>query len=129
MEQEHKRRVRYAGTHPRIPGKIQGTQPGKVPGRRGENPAKRKNPCRDPHSHSGRRNPESLQIHPGQTGYDATLGYGGHTRRMLEQLQGQGHLYATDVDPVESEKTRAPLGSTGLRPRDPDHPPHEFCQT
>ena len=38
-----------------------------------------------------------LQIQPGQTGYDATLGYGGHTRRMLEALQGQGHLYATDV--------------------------------
>ena len=31
---------------------------------------------------------EFLQIQPGQIGYDATLGYGGHTRRMLEQLQG-----------------------------------------
>ena len=59
---------------------------------------------------------EVLQIQPGQTGYDATLGYGGHTRRMLAQLQGQGHLYATDVDPIEMEKTRARLASAGFGP-------------
>ena len=57
-----------------------------------------------------------LQIQPGMTGYDATLGYGGHTRKMLERLQGQGHLYATDVDPVESEKTRARLAELGYGP-------------
>ena len=35
-----------------------------------------------------------LQIKPGQTGFDATLGYGGHTKAMLECLRGQGHMYA-----------------------------------
>lgn len=30
-----------------------------------------------------------LQIKPGQTGFDATLGYGGHTKAMLKQLQGR----------------------------------------
>ena len=55
-----------------------------------------------------------LQIQPGQVGYDATLGYGGHTRRMLECLQGQGHMYATDVDPIESEKTKARLAALGF---------------
>ena len=54
-----------------------------------------------------------LQIRPGQTGFDATLGYGGHTRAMLEQLQGKGHLHATDVDPIESEKTRKRLLDAG----------------
>lgn len=54
-----------------------------------------------------------LQIQPGQIGYDATLGYGGHTRRMLECLKGEGHLYATDVDPIESEKTRTRLAALG----------------
>ena len=57
-----------------------------------------------------------LQIQPGQVGYDATLGYGGHSRKMLECLQGQGHLYATDVDPIESEKTRARLEALGYGP-------------
>ena len=54
-----------------------------------------------------------LQIRPGQTGFDATLGYGGHSRAMLEQLQGQGHLHATDVDPIESEKTKQRLLDAG----------------
>ena len=47
-----------------------------------------------------------LDIKPGQTGFDATLGYGGHTRAMLEKLEGQGHMFATDVDPIESEKDK-----------------------
>lgn len=48
-----------------------------------------------------------LDIKPGQTGFDATLGYGGHTKAMLEKLEGRGHMYATDVDPIESEKTKS----------------------
>ncbi len=47
-----------------------------------------------------------LNIQPGETGFDATLGYGGHTKAMLQQLQGKGHMYATDVDPIESAKTK-----------------------
>jgi 16S rRNA (cytosine1402-N4)-methyltransferase len=44
---------------------------------------------------------------------DATLGYGGHTKAMLEQLKGKGHLYATDVDPIESDKTTERLTKAG----------------
>jgi 16S rRNA (cytosine1402-N4)-methyltransferase len=54
-----------------------------------------------------------LEIKPGQTGLDATLGYGGHTRAMLERLEGQGHIYALDVDPIESEKTKKRLNDAG----------------
>ncbi len=54
-----------------------------------------------------------LQIQPGQNGLDATLGYGGHTRRMLEQLQGTGHICALDVDPIEIEKTKERLKQAG----------------
>ena len=54
-----------------------------------------------------------LQIQPGDRGLDATLGYGGHTAKMLECLQGQGHICALDVDPVEMEKTRARLAAMG----------------
>lgn len=57
---------------------------------------------------------EVLQIKPGETGYDATLGYGGHTRKMLEQLKGEGHMFATDVDPIESVKTKKRLEEAGF---------------
>ena len=55
-----------------------------------------------------------LEIKPGQVGFDATLGYGGHTKAMLECLKGQGHMYATDVDPEESAKTRKRLAEQGF---------------
>ena len=54
-----------------------------------------------------------LQIKPGQRGLDATLGYGGHTQEMLKCLKGQGHLYALDVDPIESAKTKERLERLG----------------
>ena len=117
MEQEHRRRPRYKGTHPRtFQEKYKEHDPEKYRAdvekiiESGKTPA-------------GMHIPilvdeilEVLQIRPGQVGYDATLGYGGHTRRMLEQLQGQGHLYATDVDAAEMEKTRARLEKLGYGP-------------
>ena len=56
---------------------------------------------------------EILKIKPGETGLDATLGYGGHTQEMLKLLEGKGKLYATDVDAAESEKTKKRLESLG----------------
>ena len=117
MEQEHRRRPRYKGTHPRtFQEKYKEHDPEKYRAdvekiiESGKTPA-------------GMHIPilvdeilEVLQIRPGQVGYDATLGYGGHTRRMLEQLQGQGHLYATDVDAAEMEKTRSRLAAAGYGP-------------
>ncbi len=47
-------------------------------------------------------------------GFDATLGYGGHTRAMLECLKGQGHIWATDVDPEESAKTKNVWRNSGI---------------
>ena len=55
-----------------------------------------------------------LQIKPGETGFDATLGYGGHTKAMMECLKGEGHMYATDVDPEESAKTKKRLAEQGF---------------
>ena len=57
-----------------------------------------------------------LQIKPGQKGLDATLGYGGHTLEMLKCLKGEGHIYALDVDPIESAKTRERLAGLGYGP-------------
>jgi len=117
MEQEHKRRVRYKGTHPRsYKEKYKELNPEKYQ----EDVAKimqgGKTPAGMHISIMVDEILEFLQIQPGQIGLDATLGYGGHSRRMLEQLQGQGHLYATDVDPIESEKTRARLEALGFGP-------------
>ena len=117
MEQEHRRRPRYKGTHPRtFQEKYKEHDPEKYRAdvekiiESGKTPA-------------GMHIPilvdeilEVLQIRPGQVGYDATLGYGGHTRRMLEHLQGQGHLYATDGDAAEMEKTRPRLAAAGYGP-------------
>ena len=57
---------------------------------------------------------EFLNIQSGQRGADCTLGYGGHTKAMLEQLNGKGHLTALDVDPIESEKTKKRLREQGF---------------
>lgn len=40
---------------------------------------------------------------------DCTLGYGGHTLKMLEKLNHTGHMYALDIDPIESVKTKERL--------------------
>ncbi|AIO17988.1 Ribosomal RNA small subunit methyltransferase H [Candidatus Izimaplasma bacterium HR1] len=57
---------------------------------------------------------EFLDIKPGQIGLDATLGYGGHTKEMLKCLEGEGHIYALDIDPVELPKTKARLEKLGF---------------
>lgn len=114
MEQEHKRRVRYKGTHPRtFQEKYKEHDPEKYQQDVEKIIQSGKTPAGMHISIMVNEILEFLQIQPGQIGLDATLGYGGHTRRMLECLHGQGHMYATDVDPIESEKTRARLAALG----------------
>ena len=115
QEEPHKRRVRYKGKYPRnykekykelIPEKYQDTIEKVI--RKGSTPA-------GMHiSIMVREIIDFLQIKPEQTGFDATLGYGGHTKAMLECLKGQGHMYATDVDPIESAKTKKRLADAGF---------------
>ncbi len=54
-----------------------------------------------------------LDIKPGERGLDCTLGYGGHTEKMLEKLGGEGHLVSLDVDTEESAKTLKRLRDKG----------------
>ena len=116
MEQ-HKRRVRYKGTHPRhFSEKYKELNPEKYQEDVQKIISQGKTPAGMHISICVNEILDILQIQPGQVGLDATLGYGGHTRRMLECLQGQGHLYATDVDPIESEKTRKRLADLGYGP-------------
>ena len=111
----HKRRVRYKGTHPRrFEEKYKELNPEKY----GDDVQKIIGSGKTP---AGMHIPimvteilEFLDIKPGQTGLDCTLGYGGHTTKMLEKLEGRGHLYALDVDPIESEKTVSRLREKGF---------------
>lgn len=56
---------------------------------------------------------EALKLQPGMTGVDATLGYGGHAVRILEQISPVGKLIGLDVDPLELPKTAARLRGLG----------------
>jgi len=113
----HKRRARYQGTHPKsFKGKYKELEPEKY----GETIAKI---IQKGHTPAGMHISicvdeilEILQITPGQAGLDATLGYGGHTLEMLKRLEGSGHLYALDVDPIELVKTKNRLQKLGYGP-------------
>lgn len=113
-QQEHKRRIRYKGTHPRkFEEKYKELDPEKYKDDVEKIIKSGKTPAGMHISICVNEILDFLQIKPGQVGYDATLGYGGHTQKMLECLDGRGHIYATDVDPIESEKTKARLASLG----------------
>lgn len=110
----HKRRVRYKGKYPRnYHEKYKELQPEKYKDTIEHVINKGNTPAGMHISIMVNEILEFLNIQPGETGFDATLGYGGHTRAMLEKLNGSGHIYATDVDPVESDKTRKRLEDLG----------------
>jgi len=50
---------------------------------------------------------------PGETAVDCTLGYGGHSRILVEALQPGGKLYGLDVDPIEQPRTERRLRAAG----------------
>lgn len=117
QEQPHKRRVRYKGTHPRTyKEKYKELQPEKYADTIEKVIRKGSTPAGMHISICVQEILDFLQIQPGQTGLDATLGYGGHSSKMLEQLQNQGHLYALDVDPIEMKKTKERLAGMGFGP-------------
>jgi len=113
-EKIHKRRVHYSGTHPkRFEEKYKEHDPEKYADTIEKVISKGSTPAGMHISICVNEILDFLQIQPGQQGLDATLGYGGHTRRMLEKLQGKGHMYALDVDPIEIVKTKQRLADAG----------------
>ncbi|HAB59278.1 MAG TPA: 16S rRNA (cytosine(1402)-N(4))-methyltransferase [Lachnospiraceae bacterium] len=114
QDQQHKRRVRYKGTHPRsYKEKYKEHQPEKYKDTIEKVISKGSTPAGMHISICVNEILEFLQIKPGQIGLDATLGYGGHTSHMLKCLEGKGHIYGLDVDPIESAKTKERLESQG----------------
>lgn len=116
-QQKHQRRVRYKGTHPRnFKEKYKELQPEKYADTVAKIIQKGNTPAGMHISICVKEILEFLQIRPGQTGLDATLGYGGHTAAMLKCLESKGHLYALDADPIELSKTRERLQRLGYGP-------------
>lgn len=113
-EQKHQRRIRYKGTHPQtFEAKYKELNPEKYPEtiekvmQKGNTPAGMHRPiCVDEIL-------RVLHIAPGETGLDATLGYGGHTTAMLECLDHSGRLFAIDQDPIELPRTQQRLANLG----------------
>ena len=113
----HKRRIHYSGTHPkRFEEKYKELNPEKYAEEIEHVKGRGATPAGMHISIMVKEILDFLEIQPGQVGLDATLGYGGHTGHMLEKLQGRGHIYALDVDPIESEKTRKRLADRGYGP-------------
>lgn len=114
-QQTHKRRVRYKGTHPRnYKEKYKELNPEKYADTIEKVIQKGGTPAGMHISICVNEILDFLQIKPGQKGLDATLGYGGHTQAMMKCLEGQGHMYALDVDPIESAKTKKRLENLGF---------------
>jgi 16S rRNA (cytosine1402-N4)-methyltransferase len=117
QEQKHQRRPRYKGTHPKaFKDKYKELQPELYADAVAKVIQKGNTPAGMHRSICVKEILDILQITPGQTGLDATLGYGGHTLEMLKCLDSKGHLYATDVDPIELPKTRERLERLGYGP-------------
>ena len=113
--QPHTRRVRYQGTHPRqFEEKYKELDPVRHAQEiqkvmdRGQTPAG---------MHRSICVKESLEIlnpQPGETGLDATLGFGGHTQEILPRLLPGGRLIGLDVDPLVLPRTEARLRRLGF---------------
>ncbi len=124
----HKRRVRYSGTHPRrFEEKYKEQNPEKYADTIEKVIKKGSTPAGMHISICVKEILDFLDIKPGMQGLDATLGYGGHTTEMLKKLEGQGHMYALDVDPIEDPKDKGTPKGTRLRRGDPYDKTDELC--
>ncbi|MDB6121193.1 MAG: rsmH 1 [Pedosphaera sp.] len=112
---QHKRRVRYRGTHPRrFAEKYKELNPERYAHdvqkviESGKTPAGSHRPI------CVREILEILAPKPGETAVDATLGYGGHASEIVRALQPGGRLVGLDADPIELPKTEARLSALGI---------------
>lgn len=114
-ENKHKRRVHYSGKYPRkFEEKYKELDPEKYADTVAHVISKGSTPAGMHISIMVKEILDFLKIQPGQQGLDCTLGYGGHTSRMLEQLRGDGCIYGLDIDPIESKKTVERLRKAGF---------------
>lgn len=109
------RRPRYQGTHPRrFEEKYKELAPERYADEQAKVAARGHTPAG---THRSIMVDEILRVldpRPGDVALDATLGYGGHAREILTQLQPGGRLVGLDVDPLELPRTEARLRALGF---------------
>jgi 16S rRNA (cytosine1402-N4)-methyltransferase len=114
---EHKRRHHYSGKYPRrFEEKYKELNPEKYGDTIAHVIAKGNTPAGMHIPICVREILDFLDVRPGQTGLDCTLGYGGHSLELLKKLGDSGHLFGLDVDPIESVRTRDRLAAEGFGP-------------
>lgn len=129
QEKVHKRRIHYSGHYPRhFAEKYKELNPEKYGEEIAHVRAKGNTPAGTHIPIMVEEILAILSIKPGERGFDATLGYGGHTMAMLEKLEGRGHLYGGDVDPIESAKTEARIRAKGYGPELWERRLMNFCE-
>ena len=119
MKEQHKRRVRYKGTHPRnFQEKYKELNPQKYSETVNRVISKGNTPAGMHRSIMVHEILDVLNIQSGEQGLDCTLGYGGHTLEMLKLLGHSGKMYALDIDTIEMQKTRVRLSEKGYGEED-----------
>ena len=114
-EGQHKRRIHYSGRYPkRFEEKYKELNPDKYTDMAEKIRSQGNTPAGTHIPIMVKEILEFLDIQPGQNGLDCTFGYGGHSQKMLERLQGSGHLVSLDVDPIESVKSEQRLRALGF---------------
>ena len=110
-----RRRPRYRGTHPR---RFEDRYKERDPERYAEEAEKIRAQGRTP---AGSHVPimvdeilAALKIGPGARGLDATLGFGGHARAILDRVGPEGFLWAIDQDALERPKSEERLRRWGF---------------
>src|SRR5687767_5262217 len=94
-KQKHVRRVRYKGTHPKnFKEKYKELQPENYADDVKKVLEQGRTPAGMHRSICVKEIMDFLQVKPGQTGLDATLGYGGHSLEILKMLVPGGRLFA-----------------------------------
>jgi len=112
---EHRRRLRYSGTHPKsYQKKYKEHNIAAHPELHNHLRAKGKTPA-------GMHVPvlteevlESMKPRPGEIVADCTVGYGGHAAEFMKRIGPAGRLIAFDVDSAELERTRLRLGKENV---------------
>ena len=118
-EQKPKRRVRYSGKYPKkFEEKYKEKQPEKYQDLISHVMQKGNTPAGMHRSIMVDEILSFLDIKSHQIGLDATLGFGGHSKMILEKLNHTGHLHAIDIDPIELPKTYERLKGYGFSDND-----------